>query len=74
MKAAVLRPFLLGFTVGVGVTALSLYTRRPSIIGASLDRLSEMGRLRRAEEEEREREKDWLRAAGFSDEEIQEAY
>jgi hypothetical protein len=73
VKAAVLKPFLLGFTVGVGMTALSLYTGRPGIIGTSLERLSERGRLRRAEEEEKERERDWLRAAGFSDEEIEEA-
>lgn len=74
MKSAVLKPFLLGVTFGIGITVLSLYTQKPAILGTSLEKIAAKGRVRRAEEEKRKREREWLKAVGFSDNEIDEIY
>jgi len=74
VKSAVLKPFLLGVTFGIGITVLSLYTQKPGILGTSLEKIAAKGRVRRAEEEKRKREREWLKAAGFSDKEIDEIY
>jgi hypothetical protein len=70
VKTDVLKPFLLGVTFGIGITVLSLYTQTPGILGTSLEKIAAKGRVRRAEEERRKREKKWLKTVGFSDEEI----
>jgi hypothetical protein len=74
VKSAVLKPFLLGVTFGIGITVLSLYTRKPGILGTTLEKIADKGQVRRAEEEKRKREREWLRAVGFSDNEIDEIY
>ncbi len=74
MKSAVLKPFLLGFTCGVGITVLTLYAQKPGILGTSLDTIAAKGRARRAKEEKRKREREWLKTVGFSDKEIEGIY
>jgi hypothetical protein len=51
-----------------------LYTQKPGILGTSLEKIAAKGRVRRAEEEKRKREREWLKAVGFSDNEIDEIY
>ena len=70
MKSAALKTFLLGVTLGVGATILCLYTRKPDRVAASMEALAEMGRKRRAEEEEKMLRRERLKEMGFSDEEI----
>ena len=70
LKSAGLRTFLLGVTLGVGATILCLYTRKPDRVAASMEALAEMGRKRRAEEEEKMLRRERLKEMGFSDEEI----
>ncbi len=72
MKTTVLETFLLGVTVGIGITVLSLYTRKPGRVAASIDAISEIGRVRRAKEEERKLYRERLQAMGFSNSEIDE--
>jgi hypothetical protein len=74
MKSAALKPFLLGFTFGIGITVLSLYTQKPGILGPSLEKIAAKGRARRAEEENRKRKREWLKTLGFSDKEIDGIY
>jgi hypothetical protein len=74
MKSTVLKPFLLGFTCGIGITLLSLYTRKPGCFVTSIEKLAEVRRTRRAKEEEKRLEREWLKAAGFSDKEIDEVF
>ena len=74
MKSEVVKPFLLGFVFGIGMTVLSLYTQKPGILGASLETIASRGRARRAKEERRRREREWLKTVGFSDEEIDEVH
>ncbi len=69
MKSTVLETFLLGFTFGVGITLLALYTQKPGrLVGA----VAESGRTRRAKEEEKRLQRERLREVGFSNEEIEE--
>ena len=70
MKSAALKTFLLGATLGVGAMFLCLYTRKPDCIAASMEAIAEMGRKRRAEEEEKIMRRERLRGMGFSEEEI----
>ena len=74
MKSPVLKPFLLGVAFGMGIIVLSLYTRKPSRLVSSLGKIVELGRARRAKEEEKKRERNWLKAVGFSDKEIDEVF
>jgi hypothetical protein len=74
MKSGFMKPFLFGFACGIGITLLSLYTRKPGSFVTSIERLSDVGRTRRAKEEEKRLEKEWLRAAGYSDQEIDEVF
>ena len=70
VKSAVLKPFLLGVTFGIGITILSLYTQKPGCLVASIEAIAEMGRARRAEEEDKTLVRKRLKAVGFSDKEI----
>ncbi len=70
MKSAALKTFLLGATVGAGAMMLCLYTRKPDRIAASMETIAEMGRKRRAEEEEKRLRRERLKGMGFSDNEI----
>ena len=70
MKSAALKTFLLGAIVGVGAMVLCLYTRKPDRIVDSMEVIAEMGRKRRAEEEEKNLRRERLKGMGFSDEEI----
>jgi hypothetical protein len=72
LKSAALKTFLLGITLGVGATILCLYTRKPDRIVASMEVIAEMGRKRRAEEQEKRLQRERLKGMGFSDEEINE--
>jgi hypothetical protein len=72
MKSNVLKTFLLGATFGIGMTILSLYTQKPSRFVASIEAIAEMGRARKAKEEEKVLQRERLKAAGFLDEEIDE--
>jgi hypothetical protein len=72
MKSTFLESFLLGVTVGIGVTVLSLYTRKPVRVAASIDAISEIGRARRAKEEEKKLYRERLQEMGFSNIEIDE--
>jgi hypothetical protein len=69
MKSTVLETFLLGVTFGIGITLWALYTQKP---GRVVETIAESGRARRAKEEEKQLQRERLKAAGFSDEEIDE--
>jgi len=70
LKSAALKTFLLGVTLGAGATILCLYTRRPDRVAASMEAIAEMGRKRRAAEEEKRLQRERLKRMGFSDDEI----
>ena len=70
VKSSALKTFLLGATLGVGAMILCWYTRKPDRIAASMEVIAEMGRKRRAEEEEKRLRRERLKGMGFSDEEI----
>jgi len=72
MKSPVLETFLLGVAVGIGITVLSLYAQKPGSFVSSLETIAEMGRARRAKEEENKFLRKRLKAMGFSDKEINE--
>ncbi len=72
MKSTALESFLFGVTLGIGMTLLALYARKPDRLAASLETLAEKGRVRKAREEERRVQRERLREVGFSDEEIEE--
>ena len=74
MKATVLETFLFGVTVGVGMTIFSLYTQKPGCLVDSIEAISESGRTRRTQKEEKKLRRERLRAVGFSDEEIDEIF
>ncbi len=74
MKLNVLKPFLLGVTFGIGMTMVCLYVQKPGRLAGSIETIAEMGRARRARKEERNLLGDRLRAAGFSDKEIDEYF
>lgn len=74
MKSTVLGAFLLGVTFGVGITLLALYTQKPGRLGTSIETIAEMGRARRAREEEKKLLRKRFKAVGFSDEEIDEFF
>jgi hypothetical protein len=67
MKSTVLETFLLGVTFGIGITLWALYTQKP---GRFAETIAESGRARRAKEEEKQLQRERLKAVGFSDEEI----
>jgi len=69
MKSTVLETFLLGVTLGIGVTLLALYTQKP---GRFVGAIAESGRTRRAREVEKRLQRERLKEVGFSDEEIEE--
>jgi len=72
MKSTVLGSFLLGVTFGIGITLLALYTQKPGRLVASIETIAESKRARRAKEEEKQLQRERLKAVGFSDEEIDE--
>ena len=72
MKSTVLETFLVGVGFGIGITVLSLYAQRPGFFVTSVETIAEMGRARRAKEEENEFLRKRLKAMGFSDMEINE--
>jgi hypothetical protein len=70
MKLPVLETFLVGVAFGIGITVLSLYAQKPGCFVTSLETIAEMGRTRRAKEEENKFLRKKLKAMGFSDKEI----
>ena len=72
MRSPVLRTFMAGAAVGIGVTVLSLYAQKPGYVVASLETIAEMGRARRDKEEENKFLRKRLKEMGFPDEEINE--
>ncbi len=72
MKSTHVESFLAGVAFGVGITILSLYAQRPRSFVASLENVAEIGRARRAKEEENRFLRERLRAMGFTDNEISE--
>jgi hypothetical protein len=70
MKLPVLETFLVGVVFGIGLTVLSLYAQKPGCFVTSLETIAEMGRTRRAKEEENKFLRKKLKAMGFSDKEI----
>ena len=72
MKSPVFETFLVGVAFGIGITVLSLYAQKPGFFVTSLEAIAEMGRARRAKEEENEFLRKRLKAMGFSDMEINE--
>jgi len=72
MKLPVLETFLVGVAFGIGITVLSLYAQKPGCFVTSLETIAEMGRARRAKEEENKFLRKKLKAMGFSDKEINE--
>jgi hypothetical protein len=74
MKSTVLETFFLGVTFGIGITILALYTQKPDRLVTSIETIAEMGRTRRAKEEEKKLKRERLKTVGFSDEEIDEFF
>lgn len=74
MKAGFLKPFFIGFACGMGVALLSLFVHQPGSGVSPIDKIGEKRRIRRAREEEKKVDQELLRAAGFSDAEIEEAF
>ena len=74
MKAGFLKPFFIGFACGMGVTLLSLFVHQPGSGVSPIDKIGEKRRTRKAKEEEKKVDRELLRAAGFSDAEIEEAF
>jgi hypothetical protein len=72
VKSTVLETFLLGVTCGIGITLLALYTQKPGRLVSSIETIAEVGKSRRAKEEEKKLQRERLKAVGFSDEEIDE--
>jgi len=72
MKSTALETFLFGVAFGIGITVLSLYTRKPGSVAASIDAISEIGRARRTKQEERKLYRERLQAMGFTNCEIDE--
>jgi hypothetical protein len=72
MKSPVLETFLVGLAFGIGATVLSLYAQKPGCFVISLETIAEMGRARRAKEEENKFLRKRLKVMGFSDKEINE--
>ena len=72
MKSPVLKTFFVGVASGIGITVLSLYAQKPRCFVTSLESIAEMGRARRAKEEENKFLRKRLKAMGFSDKEINE--
>ena len=72
MKLPVVKTFLAGVAFGIGITVLSLYAQKPGYFVTSVETIAEMGRARRAKEEENKFLRKRLKAMGFSDEEINE--
>lgn len=72
LRSTVVEAFLLGVTVGIGITLLALYTQKPGCLATSIGTLAERGRTRRAREEETRARRQRLKAIGFTDEEIDE--
>jgi len=73
MKSPVLETFLVGVAFGIGITVLSLYAQKPGRFVTSVETIGEMGRARRAKEEENKFLRKRLKAMGFSDKEINES-
>jgi hypothetical protein len=74
MKSSVLKTFLSGVAFGIGITILCLYTQKPARFAGSIETIAEIGRARRAKEEEKKLRRERLKAVGFSDEEIDEIF
>jgi len=72
MKSTTVEAFLLGITCGIGITILSLYIQKPGCLVTSLDTVAEMGRARKAREEERRLQRERLKDMGFLDDEVRE--
>jgi hypothetical protein len=72
MKSPVLETFLVGVIFGIGITVLSLYAQKPGCFVTSVETIAEMGRARRAKEEENKFLRKRLKTMGFSDNEINE--
>jgi hypothetical protein len=53
---------------------LSLYTQKPRCVVEPIEAIAELGRARRAKEKEENLEREKLREAGFSDQEIDEVF
>ena len=74
MKSGFVKPFLIGFACGMGITLLCLCTQGPGSVLSSIDRIGEKGRMRRTRKGEERVDRALLKAAGFSDSEIEEAF
>jgi hypothetical protein len=74
VRSTALETFLIGVTVGIGITLLSLYTQKPRCFVTSIETIAEVGRMRRAREEEKELRSEKLKAMGFSEEEIEDSF
>jgi len=72
MKSKVLETFVFGVALGIGVTILSLYTRKPGSFVTLTETIAERGRARRAKEEQEKLRRERLQSMGFSDNEIDE--
>jgi hypothetical protein len=74
MKSTTLEAYFMGFTLGVGLTVLALYTQKPESLVTAIEVIAEKGRRRKAKQMERRANRERFRAMGFSDEEIDEVF
>ena len=74
MKPTALETFFCGVACGIGLAILSLYTQKPRCVVEPIEAIAVLGRARRAKEKEENLEREKLREAGFSDQEIDEVF
>lgn len=74
MKPSALETFFCGVACGIGLAILSLYTQKPRCVVEPIEAIAELGRARRAKGKEENLEREKLREAGFSDQEIDEVF
>ncbi len=74
MKPTALETFFCGVACGIGLAILSLYTQKPRCVVEPIEAIAELGRARRAKGKEENLEREKLRGAGFSDQEIDEVF
>jgi hypothetical protein len=74
MKPTALETFFCGVVCGIGLAIVSLYTQKPRCVVEPIEAIAELGRAQRAKEKEENLEREKLREAGFSDQEIDEVF
>ena len=71
---SVLKTFLLGVGCGIGLAIFSLYVQRPGWFAGLVETIAETGRNRKHRQDEESNQRERLRAAGFSEDEMTQVF